>query len=236
MIDIFKIRTAIICNNDFSKETLNKTFEFFISRGFDKFIFLYEFDFDLRSPAEANLRIKDISDKINLLKPKGISVKVAYKFVFSDVLKENLYLSDMISKKDRLIFLQLPMFYNDIKVNEILNYLLYKEKLQPIFVDFDRNIITCDDEFLNSNIFKSTAGIFAFDFNFLMSDSDNALKWVDRALKNNIYIFPCFSADLFNYAGYDKVLYNCEFKNGNLSSFDYFDLLRGIKATEKLLF
>ncbi len=232
-MDIFKIKTAIICNNDFSVETLNKTFEFFISRGFINFIFLYEFDFDLRSPAEANRRIKDISEKINLIKPNGISVKVTYKFIFSDSLKENSYLADMISKKDRHIFLQLPVFYNDIKANEILNYLLYKEKLQPIFVDFDRNIITCDDEFLNTNIFKSTAGVFAFEFNFLMSDSEYALKWIDRALKKDIRIFPCFSADMFNYAGFDEVLYNCKRIHEKDSSFDFW---RRIKATEKICF
>ena len=212
MIDYLNFDVAIICSNDFSEVKLRETFDFFVPLGIKNFIFLYDFDFDLKIPSDEIKKIKLIRDRISFIKPKGISVKCYFNFVFSSELNDNLYIRSMTSKVKPL-FVQLPAFYQDYAISATLNNLLYKQKKLPIFTGFEKSLVTSPTQYINELVFKATAGVFALDFNFLTSTSDISQKLIYKAMRNNIPLVICFSNDLSDYAGFEKVLYNYKIKN-----------------------
>ena len=235
MLDYLKLDTAIICNNDFSEANLKNTFDFFTRNGFNNFIFLYDFDFDVNYPSTAIRNMKIIRDRLKALKPidKHITAKARFNFIMTEDLLNNQYVDQMNSaKRCKQIFLHIPAFYNSECVSPILHQLLYRKKLTPVFTSFDKNIATCDEVYLDKFVFKSTAGIFAFDFNYFFSNTDSVNNIIRKSIIQNISLTVCFSGELSDYAGISKVLYNFKSKNSK----DYcIDLFRHLYKSSNLL-
>ena len=206
MKSYLKFETALICDNDFSESNIKNVFECFSEKGFKKFIFLLDFDFDHKLPEDGIEKIKMLRKRISTLKPRAFQTEIFFNFTFSSDLSDNPYLSKMNGSKNDLLFLSMPPFYNDEEINSTLNNLLYKQKLLPVFTSFERNIKTCDDEYLNKFVFKSTAGIFALDFKYLINDAPNVHAVLEKAIADGIHIVPCFSMPLFYYADYEHSL------------------------------
>jgi len=214
------IDTAVICNNDFSEDNLRNTFDIFVERGFKKFIFLFDFDFDYKVPSQSIQTIKDIRYRLNMLRPKGVHAECYFKFIFSEAIKDNLYIDKMLPKNSRTIFLDIMPFCEDDSIGGTLNYLLYKQKKLPIFICFEHTLLTSSAEFVHS-VFKSNAGVFAFDFDFLTSDSSLAHEVILKSIIQKIPMMFCFSRDLTYYSGFLKVLYNFKSKNSENFILDF---------------
>ena len=234
MLEYLKIDTAIICNNDFDETNLKETIELFSANGFAKFIFLYDFDFDIHNPIIAMRNLKALNKRIGSISvPKGISVKTAFNFVLTEDLKNNRYLNRMIkSQVSKQIFLRMPTFYESDSISSILNHLLYKLKLTPVFTDFNKNIVSCSSEYLDGYVFKSTAGVFAMDFNYLFSNSSAVHNLMIKAIIQNISVAVSFSGSLGSYAAMDKIFFDFKAKESN----DYcVDLFRHLYKSSTLL-
>ena len=225
MLDYLKLDTAIICNNDFSEDNLKNTFEFFLQNGFSNFIFLYDFDFDIHYPSTAIRSMKTLRNRLKIFKQtdKHINVKLRYNFIVTAELLNNPYVDRMNSiKRCKQIFLQMPAFFESDCINPILHQLLYRRKQMPVFTSFDKNIVTCSKNSLENCVFKSTAGIFSLDFNYLFSNTEEVNKIIQKAIIQNIPLAVCFSGELSDYAGLSKVLYNFKSKNSKDFCIDFF--------------
>lgn len=214
MKSFLKFETAIICDNDFSESNIKNIFECFSEKGFKKFIFLLDFDFDNKLPKDGVEKIKNIRKRIFSLKPRALRAEIFFNFTFSTELADNPYLLKMNNKRN-LLFLTLPPFYDNEEINAVLNNLLYKQKFTPVFTSFDRNIKTCSNEYLQNFVFKPTAGIFAMDFRYLASNFYCANKSILKAVQEKIHIVPCFSLPLFYYADYEASLNDFQKYNSN---------------------
>ena len=234
MLDNLKIDTAIICNNDFSEPNLKETVDLFSVNGFTKFIFLYDFDFDIHNPIFAMRNLKTLNKRlVSIDVPKGISVKVAFNFVLTDDLRNNRYLQQMIAcQGSKQIFLRMPAFYESDSISSVLNHLLYKLKLTPVFTDFNKNIVSCSSEYLDDFVFKSTAGVFAFDFNYLFSNSSAVHGLMIKAIIQNISVAVSFSSNIGAYAAMEKIFSDFKTKESR----DYcVDLFRHLYRSSILL-
>ena len=224
LLDYLKIDTAIVCNNDFSEENLKETIELFSKNGFSKFIFLCDFDFDIHNPIVAMRNLRALNKMLKLIQlPKHISVRSGFNFVLTEDLLDNRYLNKMIAcQRSKQIFLRMPLFYESESINPILNHLLYKLKLTTVFTDFNKNLISCSRNYLDTYVLKPTAGIFALDFNYLFSSSPDVHNLIIKSIIQNISLAVSFSGELGYYTAMEKILNDFKSKESSDYCIDFF--------------
>lgn len=99
------------------------------------------------------------------------------------------------------IFAELPFCNYEEWLEADMNRLLYKNKLKPAFVSFERSLSLVDRDILERFMTIKNA-VFCMDINYLTSIE--ALADLDRFISLGINILPCVSSDVFNYPGITK--------------------------------
>ena len=188
--------TLLICNNDFSEDSVRFTLEFFKSIGVKKFIFTYEYDRDLKPVSSAFAKFKSLKPYLRSLAPRGVRIYTAFNVVLSEgLVYDKEFTRFSFGHSDR-IFISLP-YDNQIEwLESDMNHLLYKNKQKPAFISF-RHIDHSQDILNRLTAIKSS--IFSMDINYMTSI--NSREAICSLAESSVNIVPCIMRNVFEYSG-----------------------------------
>lgn len=193
--------TLLICNNRFDEESVKYTMEFFKSVGIRKFIFTYEFDRDIKPMSLAIPKLRSLKPFLSSLAPRGVRIYTVFNVILSEgVVFEPSFNRLALEHGDR-VFAELPFCNYEAWLESDMNRLLYKNKLKPAFVSFERSFAICERDMIERFMTIKNA-VFCMDINYLTSiQSTVTLK---DFISCGLNILPSVSTDIFNYPGIIK--------------------------------
>ena len=221
--------TLLICNNHFDEESVKYTFELFKSVGIRKFIFTYDFDRELKPMSQAIQKLRTLKPYLSSLAPRGLRIYTAFNVplsegsVFAPSFKRLAF-----GHSDR-IFAELPFCNYDDWLETDMNRLLYKNKLKPAFVSFERSLSIVDRD-ITERFMTIKNAVFCMDINYLTSIE--ALANLERYISLGINFFPCVSSDIFNYPG---IIKSFDLLKDRIGKEKYFNLCKIFYASSKMI-
>jgi hypothetical protein len=222
--------TILIDNQCFEETDLVDTFSFFSKLGVKHFIFTYEMDFDRVTISRSVQKAKQLNRRIQSLLPRGCRAYTVVRPLLIQGLAFHPELWRLCLSGTNFLFLSLPLFVGDNWVPSDLNFLLYKQKINPVFTSFERNLFTNSKDLLGRISHISTA-VYAMDAMFLTSA--DGFSVAQGMLQGQVRLLPCLSKHLSEYAGiqksYERLL------NGT-SRDAYLTLCKGFNYTKYFLF
>ncbi len=193
--------TLLICNDRFDEESIKYTLDFFKGVGIRKFIFTYDFDRDVKPMALAVQKFRSLKPYLSSLAPRGLRIYTAFNVLLSEgAVFDPSFNRLTLGHSDR-IFTKLPFYNYEDWLEADMNRLLYKNKLKPAFVSFERSLSIIDRDIIERFMTIKNA-VFCMDINYLTSIQ--AIADLEHFLSLGINILPCVSADIFNYPGIIK--------------------------------
>lgn len=221
--------TLLICNDRFDEESVKYTFEHFKSVGIRNFIFTYEFDRYAKPMAFAVQKFRTLKPYLSSLAPRGVRIYTAFKTVLSE---GSVFASSFkrltLGHSDR-IFAELPFYNYEAWLESDMNHLLYKNKLKPAFVAFERSLSVCDRDMLKRFMTIKNA-VFCMDINYLTSIK--ATADLERFISHGINILPCVSTDIFNYSG---VIKSFDLLKSRIGKENYYNVCKIFYNSSKLI-
>ena len=190
--------TLLICNNHFDEESIKYTLNFFKSVGIRNFIFTYEFDRDVKPLSMAIQKLRTLKPYLSSHAPRGLRIYTAFNVILSEGCVFDPSFNRLAFRHSDRIFAKLPFYNYEAWLESDMNRLLYKNKLKPAFVSFERSFYTCDRAILDRFMSIKNA-LFCMDINYLTSIQ--ATPDLELFLSRGINILPCVSSDVFNYPG-----------------------------------
>ena len=226
---LLDFNNLIICNNDSKPEALKESLDYFSELGIRRFVVTYGIDPATTTFAEAKAAIKDFRSTVMSVRPRGTELCVYPSVHISKGVMKNPVLKKLSFDGTR-VFINIPFFIDDTWFLADINYLLYKQKLKPVFLSFERNLLTSDYEFGNK-LYKTQSTQFALDLNFITGASGR--KRVLQAIYRNVPVIPCVSGAFCNY---EYQLRRFEILKERLGAQDYYRLCRILAQNGRSLF
>ena len=222
--------TILIDNQLFDETILLATFQFFSELGIRHFIFTYELDCDRMTIPAALSKLKHVQSRLKRCKTRGSRFYLALRPILTEGLVTHKQFKRLaFGQSSDCLFLSLPLFVGDEWVASDLNYLLYKQKLNPVFTSFERNLQTNSKELVNS-ISHISSAVYALDAMLLTSNEGFAIA--QDLIKNGCRILPCVSKHLSEYAGIQKSYAHLM---DHVPSVDYFNLCKCFHYTKSFI-
>lgn len=221
--------TLLIDNQEFEDVDLIHTFRFFSDLGIKHFIFSYEVDCDRTTVPLALSKLKRFHKRLQHCKVRGSQIHSTLCLFLTERLVTHDMLKRLTFEESNCLFLSLPLFVGDEWIASDLNFLLYKQKMCPVFTSFERNLQTNSAALLNC-ISHISSAVYAIDAMFLTSDEGFAFAM--DLIRKGCRILPCVSKHLSEYAGIQKSylrLSNCVARS------DYADLCKCFNYTKSFL-
>ncbi|MBO5415731.1 MAG: hypothetical protein J6A83_03800 [Clostridia bacterium] len=198
------------------------------NHGFRKIIFTLSHDVSSVTAARHIADKKLLASKVAKLSPRGISSCVVSNVLMTN---ESIYekqISRLSVRKSQYLPLELPIFDGKDWIDASLNYLLYKQKKKPLFLSFDKNLLTYEPSFAE-HLIHTRLSAFMLDMNAMTNPS--MMLYLKKLIDANAIIIPGISGVLDDYSGlFDKFSYLSEAIEKN----DYAKMIvnssRGAKA------
>lgn len=193
--------TLVINARPYTDESIKLLVDIFSPLDIRNFVFLHEFD-QMIDPLSVTLNsARSFEQRISPLFPRGVRVKALMSIKLSN---DTVVTSDLHrlcpSRKVNSLFVSLPIFpkIDDNDFATMLNRLLYRSKIDPIFSSFETVCETTPKQF-KGKLLAINSCSFAFDINYLFRVDNYELA---NILTNyNVHILPCISHDPSCYAG-----------------------------------
>ncbi|MBE6576669.1 MAG: hypothetical protein E7653_00850 [Ruminococcaceae bacterium] len=221
--------SLIISNNDTDRSSLSNTLTYFKDLGIRRFIVTCGVDPAIDTYSSMLSDIRALRAAAMDARPRAVSLLVVPCVHLSCGVLRNPILKKL-SYNGTHIFVQAPLFVDDKWLPSDINYLLYKQNLKPIFVSFERNLLTSDYEFGNK-LYKTQSSRFCLDLNFL-TGADGRRR-VEQAIFRNIPVIPCVSGRFENY---ESQIRRFEILKTRLGASNYYRLSRTLNDNGKALF
>ncbi len=195
-MSVLSFNSLVICNGDHDLSSLADTLKYFSSIGIRKFIITFDVDLVVSSEFDILNDYKAFKKSVKSIKPFGVKILITPNVHLSQGVTQNPFLKKLTIPNTDMIFIQTPLFVDGTWLNPDLNYLMYKQKLRPVFTCFERNLISCKYE-ISNQLYKTKGAIFCIDINYMTSIS--AESRIRQGLERNINIVPAISNDLLTY-------------------------------------
>ena len=179
----------------------NKIFELFYKAGIKNFIFLFDYDPTIDSISIMRYKIKQFKESAVRSAPYRIKIKCIFNLILTSGAAFNDDISRLfVSRKNRILFLSLPMFTADNydSIARDVNHLLYKKHVTLVFTSFEKIIETSSLDFCVKFINNPRIHL-AVELNYLFSPEKQ--DFFNSVLKSGSGVLPDISGDIFNYAG-----------------------------------
>ncbi len=193
---LLDFNSLVICNEDGSYKSLSDTLLYFSELGIKNFIVTQSFDLNVSSQSKIISDCKMIKETIAAARPRGVRVHFVPTIFLSPKLLKNPFIKRLKIRNSNTVFIQAPFFVNDHWIHSDLNYLLYRQKLRPVFTRFEKNLISCTPKFATS-LFKTQKAAYCIDLNFFVSQKYEFR--LHQAVTFESPIIPCVSNNLCMY-------------------------------------
>ena len=180
---------------------LKEALDFFHDIGIRNFIVLQEIDPTFHS--EWPLTIKSMISKITyiLLSPEVLLLRQLQIFTYHPKSQSIIFLRRLLLKTQTTCLFRLRHLSPMNGLQPDLNYLLYKQKLKPVFTCFERTVISCNSDVVNG-LYKIQPASFCLDLDFIISPKHD--DFITRCMRDNKIILPAISRDIWGLLPNDK--------------------------------
>ena len=188
---------VIISNSVFNKDVISYEMQLMQEYGFRRMIFALNHDVTSDTVSQYIEKRNEISKLINSLAPRGAVTMLTPNLLMT---KDSVYekqISRLAIRKTQYVFVEFPAFDGKEWIDSTLNYLLYKQKKKPVFMSFEKNIATYDEEFI---LHLSTTRLSAFMIDLNSFANPKAIPYIKRLIDANAVIIPGISGVIEDYA------------------------------------
>ena len=188
---------VIISNSVFNKDVISYEMQLMQEYGFRRMIFALNHDVTSDTVSQYIEKRNEISKLINSLAPRGAVTMLTPNLLMT---KDSVYekqISRLAIRKTQYVFVEFPAFDGKEWIDSTLNYLLYKQKKKPVFMSFEKNIATYDEEFI-LHLITTRLSAFMIDLNSFANP--NAIPYIKRLIDANAVIIPGISGVIEDYA------------------------------------
>lgn len=196
---------VIISNSVFNKDVISYEMQLMQEYGFRRMIFALNHDVTSDTVSQYIEKRNEISKLINSSAPRGALAMLTPNLLMT---KDSVYekqISRLAIRKTQYVFVEFPAFDGKEWIDSTLNYLLYKQKKKPVFMSFEKNIATYDEEFI-LHLITTRLSAFMIDLNSFANPK--AIPYIKRLIDANAVIIPGISGVIEDYANlYGKLNY-----------------------------
>lgn len=188
---------VIVSNSVFNKDVISYEMQLMQEYGFRRMIFALNHDVTSDTVSQYIEKRNEISKLINSLAPRGAVTMLTPNLLMT---KDSVYekqISRLAIRKTQYVFVEFPAFDGKEWIDSTLNYLLYKQKKKPVFMSFEKNIATYDEEFI-LHLITTRLSAFMIDLNSFANP--NAIPYIKRLIDANAVIIPGISGVIEDYA------------------------------------
>ena len=215
----------IVSNSIFDPKATSLTTSFMKDHGFKRFFYAVPHDVRFSSPQIHISKKKNIEAKI-----KDSSVCVVSNILMQPESVYEKQISRLSNLKTQYLFVEFPIFDGKDWIDPTLNYLLYKQKKNPVFISFEKNIATYDRDFL-LHLISTRNAAFMIDLNAFANP--NMIPYIEMMIDSNSIIIPGMSGVLEDYTNlYDKL----EFFKSNIGQLNYTKLIVNSNKSTQIVF
>ena len=186
--------TLVICNQSYDIKLLKKTTQYFKELGIKNFIVTHNINLASYSLSYIDSTFKEAKAFLKSATPSNCKLCVTPNVPVLEGYMHNTILKRLTFKfsrtKTNRIFLEAPTDIDDWWLMQDLNYLIYKQRLVPVFVSVERNLKSYKIQYFNKFLSTRTA-VFCIDINTLISKSFTVI--LQKCVRKNIPIVPCIS-------------------------------------------
>ena len=225
---LLDFNSLVVCNSFHRAEDLKETLDFFHSIGIRKFIVLQDIDPAFYSEWHISNQLNNFKAHIRSIKPRGTVVITAANIRLTPRVTQHPILKELTLKDSEKLFIQPPPFVGNEWLQPDLNYLLYKQKLKPIFTCFEQTYISCKPNVVNG-LYKIQPASFCLDLDFIISPQRDS--FISQSIRDNKIILPSISRAVWEYypmvsrfqyyrdrIGKEAYLQFCKYINQSISS------------------
>lgn len=196
---------VIVSNSVFNKDVISYEMQLMQEYGFRRMIFALNHDVTSDTVSQYIEKRNEISKLINSSAPRGALAMLTPNLLMT---KDSVYekqISRLAIRKTQYVFAEFPAFDGKEWIDSTLNYLLYKQKKKPVFMSFEKNIATYDEEFI-LHLITTRLSAFMIDLNSFANPK--AIPYIKRLIDANAVIIPGISGVIEDYANlYGKLNY-----------------------------
>lgn len=196
---------VIVSNSVFNKDIISYEMQLMQEYGFRRMIFALNHDVTSDTVSQYIEKRNEISKLINSSAPRGALAMLTPNLLMT---KDSVYekqISRLAIRKTQYVFVEFPAFDGKEWIDSTLNYLLYKQKKKPVFMSFEKNIATYDEEFI-LHLITTRLSAFMIDLNSFANPK--AIPYIKRLIDANAVIIPGISGVIEDYANlYGKLNY-----------------------------
>ena len=219
----------IVSDNNFNNDHIKDLFDFLMSHGFRRIIFSLDHDVTASSLAQHLETKKIYFERLRKYKPRGITVWLETNIIMSRESAYEKQLSRLSLKGSDFLLTTFPLFDADDWIDASLNYILYKQKKNPCFMSFERNILTYPDYFVK-HLIKTRCSTFMLDINsFAVS---KVIPYISELIDANDVIIPGICGVLDDYTALEDKL---EHSKSQIGQLNYTKLLINSSKSSKLM-
>ena len=187
---------AIISNGIFNEDVISSEIELMRENGFRRIIFALDHDVTSGTVSQYLDRKKKISKIISRATPRGLVSAVCANVLMTNDSVYEKQLSRLAISKTQYIFVEFPAFNGKDWIDSTLNYLLYKQKKKPVFISFEKNIATYDEDFI-LHLISTRLSAFMIDLNSFANPK--AIPYIKKLIEANAIIIPGMSGVIEDY-------------------------------------
>lgn len=220
----------IISNSVFNPDVVSYTTSLMKDYGFKRFFCAVSHDVCFTSPQIHIAKKKNIEEKIKKSAPRDTSLYVATNVLMT---RDSVYekqISRLSNIKTQYLFVEFPIFDGKDWIDSTLNYLLYKQKKNPVFISFEKNIATYDHDFI-LHLISTRCSAFMVDLNAFTNPK--MIPYIEAMIDANAIIIPGMSGVVENYTSLSEKL---NFFRENVGPLKYAKMVVNSNKSTKIVF
>ena len=228
--------SLVICNKNYDISALTSTLEFFRELGIRKFIVTIDVDPLRASQYDVLNKYRDFKQAVlTQARPRSSIIRVAPSVLLEKDISLDPFLQRLRLSRTNKIFIRSPLLQDKSWTPEQLNYLLYKQKLKPIFVNFEYNLLSPDHEY-RDQLYRIEKAAYCLDINFMTKKLSE--KHLKHALREDLTIIPAVSNPLYAYDGSNRhfVIDSFNELRDRIGSRTYLKICKQINVSTKKIF
>lgn len=196
-MDFLGFNTIIIANDDYSEDAISETINRLKSYGFKNIIFALTQDVTLSTISEHLHKKNLILNRVKSIKPYGIFIDTLSSAFMSEAAVYEKQISRLQIRKTNYLPIELPVFTGQDWIDQSLNALLYKIKVKPLFMSFEKNIATYEETFIR-HLINTRLSAFMIDINAF--ENPRTITFIKDIINSGRIIIPGMSNSLIHYA------------------------------------
>ncbi len=193
---LLDFNSLVICNEDFNIASLSHALTYFRSCGIKNFIVSRGVDLRDNSPHYIKTSLAETKQAISNIKVRGAKIRFIPHIHIHEGTAYDYFTPHLKAWGSDLIFLQIPLLPEARWLDPEMNFLLYKLKLRPVFVNYEWTLLP-DKNTVTSKLFKSPNVDFCFDINYILSEDYEAR--IHQAMTYGSTLIPCISNKFESY-------------------------------------